>query len=46
MIWYKRIEKGTFKRDKNGQVLIERREFLMLLEGVTPKRVQKRFKIA
>ena len=45
VIWYKRLERGTFKRDKNGQVLIERREFLMLLEGVTPKRVQKRFRI-
>jgi transposase len=43
-IWYKRLEKGIYsKRLLEGKTFIERREFLMLLEGITPKRVQKRF---
>lgn len=45
-IWYKRLEKGTFLRRGADKVLMERREFLMLLEGVTPHRVQKRFQLA
>lgn len=44
-IWYKRLEKGRFKRGKNQESLMERREFLMMLEGVTPKRLQNRFRI-
>jgi transposase len=44
-IWYKRLEKGHFSKTGPNQVLIERREFFMLLEGITPKRLQKRFKI-
>jgi len=44
-IWYKRLEKGCFSKHR-GKPMIERREFFMLLEGVTPKRFQKRFKIA
>jgi len=43
-IWYKRLEKGRFKNQMVGP-LMERREFLMMLEGVTPKRFQKRFRI-
>lgn len=44
-IWYKRLEKGRFARNAQQQPLMERREFLMLLEGVTPKRLQKRFRV-
>jgi transposase len=44
-IWYKRLEKGTFLRKNMDRELMERREFLMLLEGVTPHRMQKRFQI-
>ena len=43
-IWYKRLEKGTFSQTKESQ--LNRREFLMLLEGVTPKRMQKRFSLS
>ncbi|NGX60356.1 MAG: hypothetical protein KR126chlam3_01529 [Chlamydiae bacterium] len=43
-IWYKRLEKGRFpKRDPN-QTILERREFLMLLEGIVPRRLHKRYK--
>ncbi len=44
-IWYKRLEKGTFPKRKISTVLMERRDFLMLLEGVTPHRMQKRFRV-
>lgn len=44
-IWWKRLEKGSFRLlgiDKN---LIDRKEFFMLLEGIIPKKIQLRFKI-
>lgn len=44
-IWYKRLERGCFSQN-NGKTQLERREFFMLLEGVTPKRLQKRFRVA
>ena len=42
MILYKRLEKGHFykMRDKRS---LNRREFLMLLEGITPQKLQKRY---
>ena len=45
-IWWKRLEKGSFRLLGNSKMLIERKEFFMLLEGITPQRIQKRFKIA
>lgn len=42
-IWYKRLEKGSFPRQKNAPLVVGRREFFMLLEGITPRRVQKRY---
>lgn len=45
-IWYKRLEKGRFGKVHSEEHLIDRRSFLMMLEGVTPKRLQKRFKIS
>ena len=44
-IWYKRLEKGTFPNRKAETIVIERREFFMLLEGVTPHKMQKRFRV-
>ena len=44
-IWLKRLEKGTFAKRNFTQPKLERREFLMLLEGVVPRRFQKRFRI-
>jgi transposase len=44
-IWWKRLEKGTFRLLGIDRNLIDRREFFMLLEGITPKKIQKRFRI-
>lgn len=42
-IWCKRLEKGSFSR-KDSQIL-DRKQFLMLLEGITPKKMQNRYQI-
>lgn len=44
-IWFKRLEKGTFTKRYFDKPILERREFLMLLEGVVPRRMQTRFKV-
>jgi transposase len=41
-IWHKRLEKGTFRSLEQKKTL-ERRDLLMMLEGVIPKKKQKRF---
>ena len=41
-IWYKRLEKGSFARNAENNTL-DRREFLMLLEGIEPKKVRSKF---
>jgi transposase len=45
IIFYKRLEKGSFAAKKDSSTSILRREFLMLLEGITPKRLQARFSL-
>jgi len=45
VIFYKRLEKGAFCIKKDSPSSMPRREFLMLLEGITPKRLQKRFSL-
>ena len=45
VIWYKRLEKGSFSKRDLEEGMIERREFLMMLEGVRPQRIQRRYKI-
>ena len=45
VIYYKRLEKGIFATTKETPSAIPRREFLMLLEGITPKRLQPRFSL-
>ena len=40
-IWCKRLEKGTFSKRKHQK--LDRKQFLMLLEGIVPKRLQKRY---
>ena len=44
-IWFKRLEKGSFSGQENKDALMNRKEFLMLLEGITPKRLQMRFSL-
>ena len=44
VLWYKRLEKGRFAKSESDQMQIDRRAFLMLLEGIIPKRLNKRYK--
>ena len=44
-IWYKRLEKGSFSPAAKGSLSLGRREFMMLLEGVTPKRINQRYNV-
>jgi transposase len=43
IIWYKRLEKGSFPWKWNDIITLDRRAFLMLLEGIVPKRLEKRY---
>jgi transposase len=45
VIWFKRLEKGSFAWKWGNQSSLNRRDFLMLLEGVIPKRVQVRYNV-
>ena len=38
-IWHKRLEKGSFAKGEQNSTL-DRREFLMLLEGIVPKKIR------
>lgn len=42
-IWYKRLEVGKFSKKTIESQQITRREFLIILEGITPKKLQKRW---
>lgn len=46
VIWFKRLEKGSFAWKWGSDNRVDRRTFLMLLEGVTPKRLQDRYDIS
>ena len=46
VIWYKRLEKGNFAGKNYRTASINRREFFMLLEGVTPHKIQARYSIS
>ena len=41
-IWYKRLERGSFTHNAQNNQL-DRREFLMLLEGIEPKKIRSNF---
>jgi len=43
-IWAKKLEKGRFGRHPSSSPLMDRRSFLMLLEGVIPRRMNRRYK--
>jgi len=42
-IWAKRLEKGRFSNKATEKTCMNRREFFLLLEGVTPKRLNLRY---
>jgi transposase len=42
-IWYKRLEKGNFLQNPKTELC--RREFIMLLEGITPKKLNRRYSL-
>lgn len=42
-LWYKRLERGSFPPSKLRT--LQRRDLLLMLEGVTPKKIQKRFRL-
>ena len=45
VIWFKRLEQGTFSScfDSNSQ--LTRQQFTMLIEGIVPKRLNRRFNL-
>ena len=43
VIYCKRLEKGSFICDWGSAINLDRRAFVMLLEGIVPKRLQARF---
>jgi transposase len=45
VILYKRLEKGKFYVSNTGKSKLNRREFLMLFEGIKPKYLDRRFSI-
>ena len=45
VIWYKRLEKGIFAWKWGAKTTLDRRTFLMLLEGIVPERLQARFSL-
>ncbi len=45
VIFYKRLEKGSFAAQKEKTSSLLRREFLMLFEGIIPKRLNSRFSL-
>ena len=44
VIWFKRLEKGSFPWRWGCTDTLNRRTFFMMLEGVVPKRLQNRYK--
>ena len=44
-IWYKRLEKGTFSGCFSGRRELTRQQFVLLLEGVVPRRLSSRFSL-
>jgi transposase len=44
-LWYKRLERGSFNFSSDGRTELSRRDFSMLLEGIEPRRMRKRFSL-
>ena len=41
-IWYKRLQRGSFVLNSQSNIL-DRREFLMFLEGIEPRKIRSKF---
>lgn len=44
-IYFKRLEQGTYFWQWGSSTTIDRKSFVMMLEGIVPKRIQKRFSL-
>jgi transposase len=44
-LWCKRLQKGCFRKLVGESHIISRRELNMMLEGIVPKRLNKRFSL-
>ena len=44
-LWSKRLRQGCFRKLNSEQDCISRRELTMILEGIQPKRMNKRFSL-
>jgi len=44
-LWCKRLETGTFRVATDGRTELSRRDFVMLLEGIRPRRLSRRFSL-
>lgn len=44
-LWYKRLEQGTFRISRSGKIQLSRRDFSLLLEGIEPRRMSRRFSL-
>lgn len=44
VIWYKRLQRGSFSGSW-GKEIMDHRSFLMLLEGIVPKKMRKKFSL-
>jgi transposase len=45
VIFYKRVEKGSFPYKWGDSTSIDRRQFFLLFEGIIPKKIQARFSL-
>lgn len=45
VIWYKRLEQGTFPDCFAGRRELTRQQYVLLLEGIVPKRLSRRFSL-
>ena len=45
VIFHKRLERGTFRVKWAGDTELSRREFMLLFEGVVPRRLNRRFSL-
>ena len=45
VIWHKRLEQGTFPDCFSGNRELTRQQYVLLLEGIVPKRLSRRFSL-